>query len=310
MPKIHIPLSVPKNKKGVYVKNFKTATRNTGRFLMLAADQKVEHLNDDFIGRGIPEEVSNPENYFKIAAQSQMGVLATQMGLLAKYGENYKKIPYMIKVNSKTNLIKKEFKDPFANCWIKFEDILKFKKQSGLNIVGVGYTVYIGSWYESEMFRQAASLIYEAHQEGMLAVIWMYPRGKAVKNENDIHLIAGGAGVAVCLGADFVKVNYPYEGSTRKTAEDFREVVTAAGRTGVICVGGEKQETKRFLQNVYFQTHLAGTRGNAVGRNIYQRPLEEAVRMANAIAAIALYNCPVREAYNIFLGKKELKVKK
>lgn len=37
---------------------------------------------------------------------------------------------------------------------------------------------------------------------------WMYHRGKNIKEE-DIDIIAGGAGVAAALGADFVKVKYP-----------------------------------------------------------------------------------------------------
>ena len=40
-------------------------------------------------------------------------------------------------------------------------------------------------------------------------VLWIYPRGKAVPDEKDPDLIAGAAGVALCLGADFVKVNPP-----------------------------------------------------------------------------------------------------
>lgn len=39
------------------------------------------------------------------------------------------------------------------------------------------------------------------------AVLWMYPRGKAVKDEKEPRLIARATGVAACLGSDFVKVN-------------------------------------------------------------------------------------------------------
>jgi fructose-bisphosphate aldolase/6-deoxy-5-ketofructose 1-phosphate synthase len=162
------------------------------------------------------------------------------------------------------------------------------------------------------MFGQAARIIEEAHQHGLLTVIWMYPRGRAVadKDENNVHLIAGGAGVALCLGADFVKVNYPYDSNRcHQVAEEFKEVTQAAGRTGVICIGGGKKNEKKFLQCLYSQTHISGTRGVAIGRNIYQRKLEEAVRMANAISAIALYNYSAEDAYDIFTGKKELNIK-
>ncbi|MEA2065024.1 MAG: aldolase [Patescibacteria group bacterium] len=308
MLKINIPLSVPKNREKEYEKNFRLATNGTGRLMMFAGDQKIEHLNDDFVGRNIPPEVADPEHYFKIASKSHIGIFAAQLGLIAKYGRDYPQIPYLIKANSKTHLLKKEYKDPFGNIWLDFEKIINFKKQSRLNILGVGYTIYIGSWYESKMFNQAANLIYEAHQQGMIAVIWIYPRGKAVKDENDLHLIAGGAGSAVCLGADFVKINYPYgrNGSARAN-EKFKEAVVAAGRTGVICVGGNKKDPKRFLQTLHNQVHISGTRGAAIGRNIYQRRLNESIRMANAISAVVLYNYTAEDAYKIFLGEMELK---
>ncbi|HTW97060.1 MAG TPA: hypothetical protein VMD74_05380, partial [Candidatus Methylomirabilis sp.] len=158
-------------------------------------------------------------------------------------------------------------------------------------------------------FGQAARIVYDAHQQGMIAVIWMYPRGKAVKNEMDLQLLAGGAGVGVCLGADFVKISYPYDKPTVETAKQFRRVVAAAGRAGVIPIGGSKMPEKKFLQQIHNQIHISGTAGLAVGRNIYQRPLDEAVRMADAIAAVSLYDYSVEDAYKIFQGKSKLKGK-
>lgn len=310
MPKTHIPLDVPKSKQPEYMKNWEIATRGTGRLMMYACDQKVEHLNDDFVGPGISPDIANPKHYFEIGKKAEIGVLAAQAGLIAKYADLCPDVPFIIKVNSKTNIIKREDRDPFSNRWLPMADIISLKKNSGLNIVGIGYTVYIGSAFESESFGQAARIVYKAHQEGLLAIIWMYARGRAVKNEEEIHLLAGGAGVAVCLGADFVKIAYPYDKPTIQTAKKFREVTDAAGRTGVICIGGKKMPEKKFLQQLHNQIHISGTNGVAVGRNIYQRPLDEAIRMANAISAISLYDYSVEDAYKIFTGKKKLEVKR
>ena len=309
MPKTHIPFDVPRGKQEEYLKNWEIATRGTGRLMMYACDQKVEHLNDDFFGPGIPKEIANPKHYFEIAKKAKIGVLAAQVGLLAKYADVCPNIPFIVKVNSKTNIIKREDRDPFSNRWLPMADIIDFKKTSGLNIVGVGYTVYIGSAFESESFGQAARIVHKAHQEGLLAVIWMYARGKSVKNEEDVHLLAGGAGVAVCLGADFVKIAYPYSKPTIETAKRFKEVTTAAGRTGVICIGGTKMPEKQFLQQIHNQIHISETKGVAIGRNIYQRQLDEAIRMADAISAISLYDYSVEDAYQIFTGKKKLEIK-
>lgn len=310
MAKVFIPYSVPKNKQSEYLQNWEAATRGTGKLFMFACDQKVEHLNDDFVGPGLKPEIADPRHYFEIAKRAHIGVMSSQLGLIARYADICPDIPFIIKVNSKTNIIKKTASDPFSNRWLPMEDIINFKKTSGLNIVGVGYTVYIGSHYESDSFGQAARIVNKAHQNGLLAVVWMYPRGHAVKKEDDIHLLAGGAGVGVCLDADFVKINYPYSEGTIETAKKFREVTTAAGRTGVIPIGGKKMSEKQFLQQIHNQINISGTKGAAVGRNIFQRPLEEAVHMADAIAAVTLYGQSVDEAYKVFQGKQRLEAKK
>lgn len=300
--KIHFPLTVPWYKRREYKRNYTIATRGTGRLFMFACDQKVEHLNEDFFGEGLAEEIQDPEHLFRIAKRAKIGAMATQLGLIAKYGRDYRHIPYIIKLNSKTNILKTIDKDPYANAWYSIDEVMRFKRHSKLPILGVGYTVYIGSWYESEMFRQAAEIIFRAHKEGLLTVLWMYPRGKAVLSESDPHLIAGGAGLACSLGADFVKIHLPKKNG-RKSHELLKESVSAAGRTGVICVGGPKKNARNFLTDVSCQLHIAKTRGVAVGRNIFQRPLDEAVRMANAISALIYGNVSAQEAYQRYVGK-------
>jgi len=89
------------------------------------------------------------------------------------------------------------------------------------------------------MFSEAAQFIRQAHELGMIAVVWMYPRGQAVSDEKDPQLISGAAGVAACIGADFAKVNYPTGLGRNDTNQNpFKVAVEAAGRTGIICSGG------------------------------------------------------------------------
>lgn len=285
MLKVKIPLSVPKAKRKEYEKNYKSLTNNSGRMLLIAGDQRVEHLNDDFSGPGIAKEDSSPKHLFDIAQASNGGVLATQLGFLARYGTSYPKLPYIVKVNGKTNLGPNDEKNSSA-LWWSVADIVKFKKDSGLNIGGLGYTIYVGSKYEAEMLKEAAKMTYEAHQAGLLSIIWMYPRGKKV-NEEDIHTIAGGAGVAGALNADFVKVKYPFDSKDKKkAAQDFKEVVLAAGETKIICVGGSKRSEKEMLEFLKLQVEISGSAGLAIGRNLHQRNLEEATKMARKMAEI------------------------
>jgi len=297
-----VPLDVPKAMRETYVKNYMEITKGTGRLMLFAGDQKVEHLNDDFFGEGIPEDDADPEHLFRIASHSKIGVFATQIGLIAHYGMDYRDIPYLVKVNSKTHLVETSQADPFSNLWYDIDQVAEFKENSGLNILGVGYTIYLGSEFEAEMLVQAAQVVYDAHQHGMLSVLWIYPRGTAVKDEKDPHLIAGATGVGACLGTDFVKVNYPKK-EGEKSAEVFKEAVKAAGRTKVVCAGGSSDEAEAFLKKLHDQIHISGAQGNATGRNIHQKSLDEAVRMCNAVYAITVEEASVEEALKIYRGK-------
>jgi fructose-bisphosphate aldolase/6-deoxy-5-ketofructose 1-phosphate synthase len=296
-----VPLDVRSESRQMYRENYLLITHGSGRLMLFAGDQKVEHLNDDFFGPGIDEQDSDPEHMFQIASQAHIGAFASQPGLIAKYGMDFPDVPYLLKLNSKTGLIKTSQADPNSRQWLELEQALEFQKSSGLNIVGVGYTVYLGSEYEADMLREAAQLVFQAHRHGLVTVLWMYPRGKAVLDEKDPHLIAGAAGVAAALGSDFVKVNYPQK-TGHNSAEIFKEAISAAGRTKVVCAGGESTDARLFLQRLHDQIHISGAAGNATGRNIHQRPLAEAVRLCNAIYAITVENADVDSALRIYQG--------
>lgn len=299
---IKVPLDVPKEARETYIDNYMEITKSTGRLMLFAGDQKVEHLNDDFYGEGVAVEDNDPEHLFRIAHQGKIGVFATQLGLIARYGMDYMDVPYLVKINSKSNLIPTEQMDPFSNQWYDVTQVADFRDNNKLKILGVGYTIYLGSEYEADMLAQAAQIVYDAHQYGMLTVLWIYPRGTAVADERDPHLIAGATGVSACLNADFVKVNYPKKEGFA-SADVFKEAVIAAGRTKIVCAGGSSDEPKVFLEKLYDQIHISGAMGNATGRNIHQKPLDEAVRMCNAIYAITVEDATVEEALMIYMGK-------
>ncbi|MCU0235917.1 MAG: aldolase [Acidobacteria bacterium] len=301
--KTYIPADVPNGTLNEYLDNYDEITLGSGRLMLFAGDQKIEHLNDDFYGEGIAADDADPEHLFKIASEAEIGVFATQLGLVSLYGNDYPDIPYLIKLNSKTNLVKTAQQDPVSTQMIDVRQVVEFKKNTGLNILGVGYTVYLGSEYENAMIREAAQAVHWAHHHGLLTVLWIYPRGKAVKDEKAPELIAGATGVAATLGSDFVKVNYPKK-EGQKSAEIFKQAIKAAGRTKVVCAGGSSMEPRAFLQQLHDQIFISGAMGNATGRNIHQKPLDEAVRLTNAITAITVYGKPVDEAFQVYMGKE------
>jgi len=299
---IEVPADIPEGVKATYIENYQMITHGSGRLMLFAGDQKVEHLNDDFYGENIHSDDSDPEHLFRIANGSRIGVFATQLGLISRYGKSYSEVPYLVKLNSKTHLVKTAQKDPLSRQLHSIEQVVKFRNQSGLKIVGVGFTIYLGSEYEDIMLSEAANIIWEAHQEGLLVVLWIYPRGKAVGEEKDPHLIAGAAGAAATLGADFVKVNSPKKEGF-DSAELLKEASKAAGRTRLVCAGGSSMSGEKFLKQLYDQIHTGGASGNATGRNIHQKSFSEATRMCNAISAITIDNADVKTALKIYNGQ-------
>ncbi len=311
---VRVPVDVPAEAREAYIDNYLAATRGTGRLMLFACDQKIEHLNDDFYGEGIDAADAEPEHLFKIGSQGICGVLAGQRGLIAQYAADYPDINYLVKMNSKTHLVKTSAKDPakhqddpYSPQLYDIQTVLDLR-ENGVNAVGVGYTIYLGSEYEANMMQEAGQLIADAHSMGLLVVLWIYPRGRAVLDEKDAHLIAGAAGVAVSLGADFVKVNPPKGDETASSAEKLKEAASAAGRTGLVCAGGSTVDARTFLTQLWEQIHVGGATGNATGRNIHQRSLDGAVRLTKAISAITLGDWSAEDALAVFNGEKEFAV--
>ena len=309
MPKIirdqvKVPADVMPEAREIYIDNYMAATRGTGRLMLFACDQKVEHLNGDFYGEGIDIADADPEHLFKIGTEGVCGVVAGQRGLIARYAADYPEANYLVKMNSKTNLVKTSQDDPYSPQLHDLEAVLAMR-DAGVNVVGLGYTLYLGSEYEATMMAEAGQLIAEAHAAGLLVVLWIYPRGKAVTDEKAPALIAGAAGVALCLGADFVKVNPPKPTDDKTAAENLHIASTAAGRTGLVCAGGSTVDAKTFLTQLHDQIHIGGACGNATGRNIHQRSLDEAIRLTKAISAITLADYDVDQALAVFEGKED-----
>jgi len=279
---INIPLDVPSDKHSIYEKNFQLITKQTSRLFLFAGDQRVEHLNDDFFGSDIAPDDASPEHLFKIAASSRIGVFASQLGYIAKFGKKYPHIPYAVKLNSKSNLVTEEHHDPFSASWYDVRQVVDFAKQTKLNIPAVGYTVYVGSSYESAMLREAAQIVLEAHKAGLIAILWMYPRGKAVADKFSAHTIAGAINVGSALGADFIKINRPEP----EDHSSIQEIIAAGEGSRLLFAGGDTMSAGQFLRLIHEEVNGAGISGAAVGRNLHQRPLHEAVALANAIAGV------------------------
>lgn len=298
---ITVPLTVPDAQRQAYQDALNLITKGTGRLLLFACDQKIEHLHKDFYGQGLPAEISTPEHVFKIASSAPIGAFATHLGMVARHGAAYKNIPYIIKVNGKSDLVPTAQAEPLSAQLLSISDVVDFKKRSGLTIPGVGMTIYLGSEHEHLMLQQASRLVLEAHAQGLIVILWVYPRGKAVADEKTLEIIAGAAGVAHSLGADFVKINVPTASDAYTRAQALAVSVAAAGNTGVICSGGSMRQEQDFLTDLYHALHTGGITGAAVGRNIFQKPYAQAVAFTQAIAGMIYEDKDIDQALKMLI---------
>lgn len=304
---MNIPADVPSEKKELFIENLNSITHNKDRLFLFAADQKIEHLNEDFHGDGIHKDASDPEHLFRIAQQGNIGAFATQFGLIERYGKEYPDVDYIVKLNSKTNTMKIRIPgflwgfsrallrriynvDPISSKLWSVDDVVTLKKNSGLSIRGVGYTIYLGSEFENKMLSQAAQVVHHAHQEGLVAILWIYPRGFHVSNDTNVELLAGAAGVANALGADVVKIKPPTQ------TEELVIIKQAAGNTMVITSGGKQVDKAELVNRIYEQIHEGHINGAAIGRNIFQHSLQDAIKLTQAISAIVYDNATVEQA--------------
>lgn len=297
---IIVPADVSSRARRSFIHNYAAITRNTDRLFLFACDQKIEHMDLDFQGPDIHADARDPEHIFYIAAHTPIGALATHFGLLSRYGMEYPDINYIVKLNGKTNLIPTEQDDPLSVQLWSVEDVLALKKDGKLNIRGVGYTIYLGSEYENIMLEQAAQIIRDAHKHGLVSILWIYLRGAAISNDSDPQHLAGAAGIANSLGADFVKIKPPKGTQKISSADYLARAVAAAGNTSVICSGGSKIKAENFFTELYDQLHVAHTSGCAVGRNIFQRSKKEAIAFAHAIAALIYEDATVKQAVKVY----------
>lgn len=276
MHQTDIPLDVPKSCVEHFINHYTLLTRKTGRFFFAVFDHGIEHLDG-----------TDPEIVFKLSSQN-VGALVAPFGLIAKYAHGYRSVPYIVKITGKTNLIPTVEQDPYSAVLQSVSDVVRFKQESKLLICGVAITIYPGSTFESKMLQNATQAIFEAHQNGLLVGLWVYPRGHLIVNENNSELLAGAVSLANNLGADFVKVKLPFVSEQYSLIDECKKIKAAAGKTKVVFAGGDLVSKEQFLVTLQ-TTKEAGFSGVAVGRNLFFRPLCEAQELCSEIAQL-IYN--------------------
>jgi len=261
-----------------------------GSMLLLPIDQGLEHGPIDFF---VNPPALDPDFQCRLALEGNYSGIVFHIGLATKYMNKYAgKIPLVLKVNGKTNVPSDA--QPFSSLDATVEDAVR------LGADAVGYTLYVGSARQDDDFLQLNHVRSDCEKYGLPLIVWAYPRGDAMKAKGGIeslYAVDYAARLALELGADVVKINVPehekvspdqpkpynelnlgYEGVIRK-------VVTSAGKALVLFSGGSKLGDDDLLTKARMAVENGAT-GLIFGRNLWQRPMDEALAITDKIMQI------------------------
>jgi class I fructose-bisphosphate aldolase len=267
----------------------------TGKLVILPVDQGFEHGPARSFASNPP--AYNPHYHFELAIEAGVNAYAAPLGFIEAGARDFAgEVPLILKVNDHDVLL--DEKDPDQALTASVQDALR------LGAAGIGFTIYPGSSHRLEMYGQIRSYAAEAKKNGLVVVIWSYPRGSGLSKEGEtaIDVTAYAAHIAAELGAHIVKVKLPgphlEQEAARKVYEKenvpiatlpdrVRHVVqsTFDGRRILIFSGGPADETSIFLEEVR-AIHQGGGFGSIVGRNSFQRKKPEAIKFLHDIMDI------------------------
>ena len=238
-----------------------------GNSLILAYGHGTEHGPVDFE----PNPASaDPEHVFEVARHDAVTCLAVQKGIAETYHHEYEdEVNLLLKLNGNSNLRNPDDYYSPKQCTVKYA-------VEELGVDAVGYTMYAGSDYEDQMWKEFRQVQEEARKYGVPVVMWAYPRGHGIEGNSEYggdtepDVVSYAARLGLELGADMVKCKYPGSESGWKQIED------NVGRMKTVMSGGSKRSDREFLEDVSTVIQ-AGGNGLAVGRNIFQRENPEPV---------------------------------
>ncbi|KYF68226.1 class I fructose-bisphosphate aldolase [Sorangium cellulosum] len=264
------------------------ALAGTGKLVILPVDQGFEHGP---VRSFAPNpEAYDPDYHFQLAIDSGCSAYAAPLGSLqAGAGKFAGQVPLILKLNNSDTLAKVE--QPISAVTGSVEDALR------LGCVGVGYTIYPGSGARNRMYEDLREITLEARRKGLVVVVWSYPRGAGLSKQGEtaIDVCAYAATIAAQLGAHIIKVKPPtahieqeeakkmyekYSIPIHTLADRTRHVVqtTFNGKRVVIFSGGESRSTDALLEDVR-EMAAGGSFGSIMGRNAFQRPRAEALKL-------------------------------
>jgi class I fructose-bisphosphate aldolase len=268
----------------------------TGKMVMLPVDQGFEHGPARSFAPNPPGY--DPDYHFQLAIDAGCNAYAAPLGFIEAGARKYAgQIPLILKLNNSDSLSKLGGA-PVSAVTASVKDAVR------LGCSAIGYTIYPASDARNVQYENLRALAEEAKANGLVVVVWSYPRGSGVSKEGEtaVDIIAYAAQIACQLGAHIVKVKPPndfvevpaakkvYEAQhipTKTLADRVRHVVQSAfnGKRIVIFSGGEAKGTDEVLAEIR-GIREGGGFGSIMGRNAFQRPKAEALKLLAEVMKI------------------------
>ena len=267
------------------------AMAGTGKFVILPVDQGFEHGPARSFA---PNPAGyDPDYHFQLAIDSGCNAYAAPLGSLEASSDKFVgQVPTILKLNNSDVLAK--MADPCSAVTATVKDAVR------LGCTAIGYTIYPGSAQRNVMYEELREIVREAKDYGLPTIVWAYPRGSSMSKQGEtaIDVVAYAAQISCQLGAHIVKVKPPtdaleepeakkvfekYSIPIKTLADRTRHVVLSAmnGKRIVIFSGGEAKEDGALLEQMRGLAE-GGAFGTIMGRNAFQRPKAEALKLLAA----------------------------
>jgi len=268
----------------------------TGKMVILPVDQGFEHGPDRSFA--VNPDAYDPHYHFQLAIDAGLNAYAAPLGMIEAGADTFAgAIPTILKVNS-SNSLHNGGTAPHQATTASVKDALR------LGCSAIGFTIYPGSDAAFDMFEEIREMSEEAKSYGLAIVIWSYPRGGDLSKigETAMDICAYAAHIAALLGAHIIKVKPPTQALENLEAikvyekvkipvttmeERIRHVMkTTFNNRRIVVFSGGNAKGENEIYNEIREIYKGGANGSIIGRNTFQRPREEALKMLENIIQI------------------------
>lgn len=305
------------------LRNFQTIL-NTGRLAgtgytsILPVDQGIEH---SAVASFTPNPAYfDPAKIVELAIEGGCNMVASTLGVLGAVSRKYAhRIPFLVKLNHNELM---SFPNTFDQT--RYGSV---KQAFEMGALAVGATIYFGSAESRRQIDEVSAWFEEAHDYGLVTVLWCYTRSDAFKQDKDYHTAADLTGQANHLGvtieADIIKQKLPMLNRGYDALNNNEKYITKGekygkfdksmydkftpgdhpidlcrlqvancfmGRMPLVNSGGESKGASDMADAVKTAVinKRAGGIGLISGRKAFQRPMKEGVALLNAIQDVYL----------------------